>query len=62
MPTTPQDAAPAPAPMPAPAPTADVKPEIPSVPDSWPGAFGLFKYSKKAILLNANTKGMRTAL
>ena len=31
------------------------KQELPEVPDTWPGAFGIFKYSKRAFMLNIET-------
>lgn len=29
--------------------------DLPSIPTTWPGAFGVYKYSKKAVLLNLGT-------
>lgn len=37
------------------APAAAASSDIPSVPASWPGAFGLFKHSKKAVKQNLGT-------
>ena len=37
------------------APTVNASSAVPSVPASWPGAFGLFKHSKKAVKQNLGT-------
>jgi hypothetical protein len=38
--------------QPASAQTTPVADALPSVPESWPGAFGIYKYSKQAVRLN----------
>lgn len=32
--------------------------ELPNIPTTWPGGFGVYKYSKKAVLRNGNTIGL----
>lgn len=48
-------AAPAGGSVPAEAAPAPAAASIPNVPASWPGGFGAFKYSKKAVMLNLET-------
>jgi hypothetical protein len=52
--TSAEPAVPPPAETQSPAPAA----ALPSVPDSWPGAFGVYKYSKAAVKFNGNTYGL----
>jgi hypothetical protein len=55
---TPAAPQPAPAPetpTPAPAATPAAEAILPPVPDTWPGAFGVYKYSKQAVKPNAAT-------
>jgi hypothetical protein len=55
-PETPTAPNPAPVAVPTPAPsTAAPQKPVPNVPDSWPGAFGVYKHSKAAVMTNLGT-------
>jgi hypothetical protein len=53
QPAAPQTNPTPPAPVAPPAPAAEAS--LPSVPATWPGAFGIYKYSKQAVKYNLST-------